>query len=371
MKVLHLIDSAGLYGAEMVLLTLASSQIESGVSVVVGSIGVRNLEEKAVVVACQAKSIPVKQFELPGRFSIPGIRQLTRYIKEHGVDIVHSHGYKADILLGFLPVSCRGAPMVATVHGYTGGSLKMRAYEIIDVAARRFMQSVIYVSHTMPENKKVHAWPNPNTDVIVNGIPVESEQTLSIEMTEELIQFKGDSFLLLSIGRLSTEKNYLLLLGALRKLVQRGLDVKLVLVGAGGESHSLMKAVEDKNLEQQVLFTGYRKDAVGFMAVADAYVITSLTEGLPITLLEAMRAKLPVVSSAVGGIPRVIKHDEQGLLFESENADELIKCIEIYIGNNQKRTDLAERAYKRLCANFSDTKMCKSYGEVYEKAVMW
>src|SRR5436309_14867144 len=151
MKVLHVIDSAGLYGAEMVVLSLMQEQLRSGMEPVLGSIGEKRIAEKAIEREAQNRGLSCVRFRMRNGPNLLGALRLLRSAKKLKVALIHSHGYKADILMASIPRWRREMPVVATLLGWTSTRpfIKLWLYEWLDRKSLRFLDAVAVVNETM------------------------------------------------------------------------------------------------------------------------------------------------------------------------------------------------------------------------------
>jgi len=131
MKILHVTDSGGLYGAEMVLLNLVAEQMKTGLEPTIASIGEKWIQEKPFETEAVKRGLRVVKFRMFPGPNLPGMFKVLRYAQKYGFDILHSHGYKGDVAFGSMPKSIRKLPLVSTLHGWTSvvGFSKNRIYE--------------------------------------------------------------------------------------------------------------------------------------------------------------------------------------------------------------------------------------------------
>ena len=174
MRILHTIDSGGLYGAEVMLLALVEEQIKLGLQPVIASIGEKVIEPKPLEVAARQKGFAVEVFQMFPGPNVAGAMKILRYAWRNHFDIIHSHGYKSNVLFGFLPRSIRKLPMVTTHHGYTStiGFTKNRIYEWLDSIGLRFIDEVVLVNRGMLANPKIRKFKRVKFRVVDNGIPI-------------------------------------------------------------------------------------------------------------------------------------------------------------------------------------------------------
>src|SRR5947207_848253 len=172
MRILHLIHSEGVYGAELILLYLAREQQQHGHEPLVGSIRDPRTEQTPFEALAQSWGLPVVGIRIASRPTPPVVRSLLRTVREVAPDVLHSHGYKANILLGPLPRRLRG-PMIATLHGWTAARTfsALWLYERLDRLSLRRIDSVVVVARCMLQLAALRGVAPAPRRVIENGIP--------------------------------------------------------------------------------------------------------------------------------------------------------------------------------------------------------
>ncbi|MEA3437016.1 MAG: glycosyltransferase, partial [Thermodesulfobacteriota bacterium] len=352
-KVLHIIDSGGLYGAEMVLLNLVAEQIKQGLEPIIASIGEKGAEKPLETEAIR-RGFRVEKFRMRPGPNYLGALKILKFARKEGVDILHSHGYKGNILFGLMPKKIRRIPMVSTIHGYTStgnGFSRMRVYESLDSKALRFMDAVVFVSNAMRSNPRFKHLNQSRVHVIHNGIPIPDAQfdnSTNQPLDQSLINFCSQGFTVGSIGRLSKEKGYKYLIEALAILIKKGIDARLVIMGEGYERDYLEGLVAQFEVTDRVMLPGYIDEANLYIPLFDVFVISSLTEGLPITLLEAMQSRTPIVSSRVGGIPDMLDESRAGLLVNPSSPDAIADAVFRIYDDGRLAKALVDNAYERV-----------------------
>jgi len=171
----------------------------------------------------------------------------------------------------------------------------------------------------------------------------------------------------LSVGRLSTEKGQLGLIDAFGRLIRRGLDARLVLIGGGPMEAALRAAIARRELEDRVELRGPQPEAtvLDAMAEADVFVLSSLMEGLPVVLMEALAAELPVIAPSVGGISELVVHRETGLLFAVENWDELAERMAELAQDVDLRARIGAAGRARVISEFDVDRAVQPLAELF------
>lgn len=376
-RVLHVIDSAGLYGAERVVLELASELQRLGHAPVIVSIGLPGSEEKPLERAARERGLPLRLVRMAAGPSLRGVLRLVRLIRDERADIVHTHGYKADILLGFLPRWLRRAPLVATVHGHTyvGGVSRMALYCRMDRAVLRRADSVVFVHHgmaTMPGFDRVD---ERRRRVIENGIPLASDSatssaTRASTFDEEIVRFcRRGAVVIGAVGRLSGEKGFDVMVRALAEVMRDRTDVVGLILGEGQQRATLERLVDNLGLRDRLLMPGYRNNAADYLRLFDMFALPSLTEGLPIVLLEAMEAGVPIVATRVGGVPSVLDDGRGGLLVDPGDWRALASGMRRCLEDRALASQRAAHSRVAVSSRFSSLAMARRYIELYQHQI--
>lgn len=369
LKILHIIDSEGVYGAEMMLLDLIAEHRRMGLQAEIASIGTKGCAPKALETEADRRGIAVNRFRMHPGPNFPGAVKIARYAEDHRFTLLHSHGYKGNILLGLLPRGAR-LPMVSTLHGWTAVKRfnRMKAYEWLDRFSLRYVDAVVLVHQAMARlpaikgDRRIRPW------VVNNGIPQSFDRDPR-PPAPELRAFAERHFVIGAISRLSAEKGILNLVDALRRLHDGGRRARLLLIGEGEEREAIESRIRRHGLQDHVLLPGYLPGAGDYLALINVLAIPSLTEGLPITLLEAMRAGVPIVASRVGGIPHVVRHEKSALLVGPGDTIGLAKAIGRIHSRPELGAALGAAARRVFTLHYTSEQMALGYRRIYEAVV--
>ncbi|ROT98382.1 glycosyltransferase [Marinobacter sp. R17] len=372
-KVLHLIDSGGLYGAEKMLLTLVSQQLAMGLSPMILSAGELDVGDKAIEVEARRLGLPVHPWRMRPGFNPSEALRILRWAQAEGYELLHSHGYKFNVLMGMWPAFMRRLPMVATLHGYVKAARYTRAwlYEALDRLVLRRLNRIVVVSEAMRFDIPPGIARSSLLTVIPNGLDTESlRESANTELSEELQTFIDNHHpVLLGVGRLSREKGFERLVGALSMLKSRFPGIGLMLIGEGRERQALTDQIVAEGLQQQVIMPGYCNTVPALMAACDVLCMPSRTEGLPISLLEAMALELPVVASNVGEIGAVLGNDFGGYLVDATESASVAKSIVECLSDEAERDKRVAWARSRVERDFSGEAMFRGYMAIYEQVL--
>lgn len=326
MKVVHIIETPGTGGAERVLVDVAI-RLPAGMS----SLGVMMCESWTGRELAK-HGIPVTVMPLRRSFDIGWPVRFAEFLRRNQVAVVHSHEFTANVYAS-MGARIAGVPIVCTTHGknyWPFARYRRLAYRWTAKSSACF----VAVSHDLGSFlARVLAVPERRIQVILNGIDIASfaPSVASRERMRAELGLSERNRLLLACGELSEVKGHRVLLQAIPRVLERNPDLIVALAGDGPLRKELEKLVQDLRITSSVRFLGFRTDIPELLGAADLFVMPSLSEGLPLAILEAMAAELPVLASAVGGVPELIRHGRTGWLVRPGDsaalADELIGAM--------------------------------------------
>lgn len=369
MKILHIIDSTGFYGAESMLLTLMEEQQRRGLFPTLLSTNDPHGGDNAIEVESKKRGLATTQIIVRKGFSVKSALRILAYAHDNAFDIIHSHGYKINILLGFLPRFVRKIPIVSTVHGYMSVRRysKMWFYKIIDRIALARLDARVHVYSSATMKADGTSPKKPHTHVVHNGIPeLRFDHDSRIKADPDIAAFCSDGFVIGTLCRLSPEKGLDCLIQAIQSLAHGAGGIKALVIGEGPQRASLQKMIDDAKLSHTILLAGYRTQAYDYLPLFKAFVLPSLTEGLPITILEAMQANVPIIATRVGGIPEALEYGAAGILIDPGNPTALADAINRIQSEPKKARDMAARARSRALQMYSCEKMAEEYLTLYQ-----
>jgi glycosyltransferase involved in cell wall biosynthesis len=314
----------GMGGADKLLMTAAQAMQSHGHSVRIvslTSLGPMGLE-------AQSLGIPTESLNMPRGLPDPrALVRLIRLVHSWKPDVVHSHMVHANLMARVLRLFIRVPALVSTIHNINeGGRARMLAYRlsnglvdhmtiVSEAAADRFVSDGIV--------------PRRLLTVIPNGVDVDLFRNVSSRARETIRESLGPGqvFIWLAVGRFEVAKDYPNMLQAFAMVRDREPRAVLLLVGRGSLQHEAEALVREIGLGDSVRFLGVRHDVPEVMSAADAYVMSSAWEGMPMVLLEAAAAGLPIVATRVGGNHEVVQEGETGFLVPPRDAEALAKTM--------------------------------------------
>jgi len=363
---IQLTSTGGFYGAERILLELASFLRDRGwESHVVALEGPGAAE---IVRRATAERLNVEAFVPSGRLGfISMIRRLRSMLQRYPRAVVHSHGYKPDILLSLMQVPLR-MPCVATCHGWYSRSRKQKMLEALDKRAVRGFDHVVAVSEVIERDLTESGVPAGKVSLIMNGInALQPSEDARARIRAEMGLTAGER-VIVQIGRIGYPKRNELLVEGVAALPQL-LSPHVWFIGEGDQQPAVMDLARQRGLQDRVRFCGYRSDIADILAAADLLAVTSDTEGLPITILEAMSMYCPVVSTSVGGIPHVLKDGRDAWFVPPGDTVALTRTLEEVLSKPELARQRAENAHREYVRAHSRESMGLKYQEIYEEAL--
>lgn len=279
--------------------------------------------------------------------------RLLKILREWKPDIVHSHMVHANLLARVVRIFCKMPVLISTAHSIDeGGRWREVAYRLTDPLA----DLTTNVSRAAVERYiRVGAAPKNKIRFMPNGIDTtkfKPNKAAGQRLRNELGVV--NYFVWLAVGRFEEAKDYPNMLRAFSMIVSKKTDVVLLLVGQGSLMEEVKKIASELNLEDKVQFLGVRRDVPDLMNAADAYVMSSAWEGMPMVLLEAGACGLPVVATDVGGNSEVVLNGKTGFIVPPRNPETLAQAMEKMMAlPKEKRLEMGKAGRAYIEANYS------------------
>jgi glycosyltransferase involved in cell wall biosynthesis len=366
MKILHIISSGGMYGAEAVILNLSRTLNEGPHRSILGVFSNSSnpnlqLHERAAKEDIESYLIPCK-----GQIDRKVISSIRDLVRRTGADVVHAHGYKAD-LYAYFALRASGVPFVSTCHNWLDNDRKTFFYGVLDRLVLRVYARVVAVSEDVRQRLLKSGMIAKKISMIRNGIDLRPFARASAVVKDELgwgaYQVVG------LVGRLSVEKGVDIFLHAAERVLAQCPDAKFIVAGDGPDRAGLETLIDQLGIRGSVRMLGRRDDMPFLYASLDVMVSASRQEGLPIAILEGMASRLPLVATAVGEVPTVILHGRTGVLVPAEDPESLAAAIIELLRDPAKRERLGAGARQLVEDEFSAGRMTADYLHVYEEAI--
>lgn len=288
-----------------------------------------------------------------GKFDIGAIRALARQLRAEPDVVVHSHGYKAD-LYTLLAARMAGVPVMTSAHGWTSENAKVRMYERLQAYLWRWFDRVVAVSQSYRAMARAAGVPERKLVVVHNAIRSNYQvpDADRRRRSRELLGLSDADVAIAVIGRLGIEKGHRLFVEAAGRLAPHHGQARFLIIGEGAERAALELQIAEAGLGGTVRLLGHRDDLPAIYPGLDLLGITSLREGLPNVLLEAMLHGVPAAAMAVGGVPEVISDGEDGLLVTPGSLDGFSEALARLLSDVGLRRRLGAAAAEKVRSMF-------------------
>ena len=364
MKIALLLESDGPGGAETVLLTMAKSLRERGHQIV--PVGPKEGEGWLGERFREAGFEPAF-FELRRALDIRCVMDLKALMQRRGVDVMHSHEFTMAVY-GAAAARLAGVPHVITMHGgrYYAGALRRRV--AFRWAIRNSARTVAVSGFTARDLETSLGLAEGSLHVIPNGLRITRGDRANVR---EELGLSATDLLVLTVGNLYLVKGQDVLVRAVARVLKEdpSLPVYLAVAGRGEQEPVLRSLARENGIIDRVHFLGFRDDVPDLLAAADVFALPSRSEGLPLALLEAMFAGRPVIASAVGGIPEVVRHNQEALLCEPDSPDDLASALSSLLREPDLRERLGTAGRDLAKQRYSPEAMVSAYETVYRSGL--
>ena len=355
-RILHLIASDSIGGPEKQLLHHARDARDADYEVVLGSFQDDPQPSELLTLASR---YGIETVSVPGGIRPGLVDDLTQYLHTGYIDLLCTHGYKANVV-GHFAAKHANVAWVPFVRDFTAETWQVTLYERLERSLLIRSPWVVCISPAQARELGRLRRGRRAPLVIQNAVLAPRETGLSQEPapTREDLGFSGRTFVFGAAGRFNREKGHRVLLDAFALLHRMlpGQPMELLLLGEGREESALRAQARRLGIEPRVCFAGFQRRAAAWMKVMDCLVQPSLTDGTPNSVLEAMLLKVPVIATDTGGIPDVIQNGETGLLVEPDSSVALAEAMKKMVRSSALRNQLASEAKYRVEQDFSPTR---------------
>ena len=363
LTILHLLAPAPVGGLETVVTTLAAAQRRAGHTVIVAPTLSAPGDGWNFASSLEHTDVELVPLSVPRRGYLRERSLIRALCGSRGVNIVHTHGYRSDIVGGHAGRES-GVPIVTTVHGFTGGGWKNRAYERLQRFVFRRFDAVVAVSQLQADQLRSTGVPAQRLHVVPNALAAHAAPLTRAEARRAL-HLPSDGLIAGWVGRISREKGIDVFIDALTSLTDR--TILAAILGDGPE-----RATESARAESiapsRFLWLGAVPDAAKYFAAFDLFVLSSRTEGVPMVMLEAMAAGIPIVATNVGGIPDLLSSKE-GMLVAPENPAALAAAIRATLDDRAAAEERARAARLRQKTEFDVGPWSARYEAIYRDLI--
>jgi glycosyltransferase involved in cell wall biosynthesis len=365
MRILHIISSGGMYGAESVILNLSRTLNEQGHTSLLGIFSNSSnpnlqLHDRALAEGIDSHLIPCN-----GQIDRTVPASIRALAASSGADLIHAHGYKADVY-AYLAMRNTSIPLVSTCHTWYDDNRLVWLYGVIDRRVLRQYSAVVSVSDDVTRRLLASGVAANRIHFIRNGIDLRPFTNPAPSLRHLAVP---NGVLVGWVGRLTYDKGPDIFLRAIAKVRPQFPDTRYILVGEGPYRPEVERLVTDLALGDVVHLLGQLQDMPAVYASCDLLASSSRQEGLPMAVLEGMATSRPWIATSVGAVPLVIRNGANGILIPSEDVQGLANNLARLIANPDERAVLGAAARLLTESEFSAPRMAADYLCVYGTAV--
>jgi glycosyltransferase involved in cell wall biosynthesis/peptidoglycan/xylan/chitin deacetylase (PgdA/CDA1 family) len=325
--------------------------------------------------ALRAEGAEVLVFPMRKTYDLLAIYRIYKVLRKYKIDVIHSHGLLVNILSRVASYLANTRVSISTAHIPLNLKSRKQAqnvleklmvpyYLIMDNLTSLFNQKVIAVSHAVKRDLMEQGVDPKRIVVVQNGIDLTRGRRNN-QNTKGKLKRNGKNPIVGTITRLSPQKDIPTFLKMAALVIKDVPKTQFLIVGDGEKRKELQDLAEKLGLGDHVRFLGYRKDVPDLLKTFDIFALSSLWEGLPIVILEAMAAEKPVVATAVDGVAEVVEHGKTGLLAEPKRPDLLAKFAIELIRNPNRAKEMGKRGRERLERSFSINRVINTVEQIY------
>jgi glycosyltransferase involved in cell wall biosynthesis len=356
MKLLAVIEAYSMTGPAKNLIEFATLGRELGVDTAVITF-IRGQDSNNFIETARSSGVQVHVLRERGLADRAILKDLADLVSREKPDVIQTHAVKSHFLarLAGLP---KIAPWIAFHHGYTWPAFRARAYNQLDRWSLRSAAKVLTVSIPFRDELASKGVQPDRIEIVHNAIRPDWGTAKPPDLN-----IAPDCKVILIVGRLSREKDHLTLLRAVARIKQ--LNPHLLIVGEGPERARIEQEIKQLGLSAQVTLTGHQPSAEPYYSVANLAVLSSLSEGSPNALLEAMAAGVPVVAANVGGIPEIVRHEESALLVPPGDIGAMAAAMSKLLTNPKLARQFADRARMLVLEKHSPQARAQRLAAIY------
>jgi glycosyltransferase involved in cell wall biosynthesis len=352
-----------------------------GAEVLAARLARKNRERYRFVFACldelgelgrqlDREGFPIAVFERRQGFDVRCVLRLASFFRQHDVELIHAHQYTPFFYAALARNLAGGTPILFTEHGRFFPDYRRPKRVFANKFLLRRRDRVVAVGEAVKQalidNEGIAA---ERIRVIYNGVdPSEfTSETVDRQQVRSSLGLGADDFVVIQVARLDPIKDHATALRAMGRVVNQCKRARLLIVGDGPERGSIERQLAAAGLNERVKMLGTRSDVRELLAAADCFLLTSVSEGIPVTLIEAMFARLPVAATNVGGIGEVVVNGTTGILAPAGDDAALAKAIRELANCPDRRQSLGVAGFTRARDLFSEAAMHQQYRAVFDE----
>lgn len=366
-RVLQFITPAGFYGAERWVIALANNADPDRMLCDLAVTEEGGAQDLSVAEYYPEHAGEVHYLPMRGRFDARVVSRLVRIIRERKIDVIHTHGYKSDIL-GWLAAKKAGIRCVSTPHGFPcNAGLKLALFTRIGIYMLRKFDAVAPLSEELVEDMARFRVPETRTHFIRNGVDISDIDQTTASIMQPQRNTSGEVRTIGFIGQMIPRKGLADLLQVFDKLYQQDPALRLELLGDGSQREELERIASSLPSSKAIQFMGFRADRLERLVQFDLFVMTSSLEGIPRCLMEALALRVPVVAYDIPGVDQLVENGKTGFLAPLGDIEALTRQCQKILDDPILAKELGEAGRLKIEARYSAARMAYEYEKLFHR----
>lgn len=366
-RVLQFITPAGFYGAERWIIALANNADPDRMLCDLAVTEEGGAQDLSVAECYPEHAGEVHYLPMRGRFDARVVSRLVRIIRERKIDVIHTHGYKSDIL-GWLAAKKAGIRCVSTPHGFPcNAGWKLALFTQIGAYMLRKFDAVAPLSEELVEDMARFRVPATKTHFIRNGVDISDIDRATASIIQTQRNTSGEVRTIGFIGQMIPRKGLADLLQVFDKLYQQDPDLRLELLGDGSQREELEQIASTLPSSKAIQFMGFRADRLERLVQFDLFVMTSSLEGIPRCLMEALALRVPVVAYDIPGVDQLVENGTTGFLAPLGDIEALARQCQKILDDPTLAKELGAAGRLKIEASYSAARMADEYEKLFHR----
>ncbi len=362
-NVLQFICPVGFYGAERWILALVNNSDRQSVCHHLAVTDESEKQDLEIVNQFPADAGQSFKIKMKNRFDFSVIRQLEEIIKKNDIHIIHTHGYKSDIL-GLIVAKKTRIKCISTPHGFGQPSdIKLQTFVRIGAWSLKYFDHIAPLSHQLYDELVKVGVHDSKITYIQNGVDLKE---LDPYLAQRRKRSATDKKIIGFVGQMIPRKNIKDLLDIFDSVYKKIPNIELQLLGDGESRHELEKYSRQLSSVSQINFLGFRHDRLDYLKNFDLFVMTSKDEGIPRCLMEAMAMEIPVAAYDIQGVDQLVNNGKTGLLSEYGHKEYMTESWIQLLTDHKLSSKISQNAREYIDEYFSARRMSAEYLELFK-----
>lgn len=362
-RVMHFICSTGFYGAEKWILALVNNQDNDTVHSEL--VVTKEQENQDLQLTREFKELghPVHEVPMSFKFDPRAVSALAKLLKERQIDIIHTHGYKSDIL-GILAAKKAGVKSIVTPHGFEKlDDWKLNLFIGMGCRTFKYFDYVAPLSVELCDDVRRYNVPEDRIEYIRNGVDLTNIDYRLPSQNPARTDNRTVGF----IGQMIGRKNVRDILDVFERIAAEKPDTRLVFLGDGDARAEYETYAKTLNCAANIEFLGFVNNPLDYLTTFDLFVMTSTLEGIPRCLMESMAMGVPVAAYDIAGVDQLIESGETGMLAALGDKETLTDCWKKLLWDDPFADKISRNAADLVNSKFSARRMADEYNDLYYK----